>query len=189
MKLEDLGLTQEKVQELLIDKLASQAMMGTFLDEDGNPFDDDSQFSKKMYAHVKICVDRKIEALAEQHLLPGIKDRMDTLILAETNEWGEKKGKQFTFIEYMIARAEAYLNEIVDYEGKPRTDRSSYWNGKQSRLTHMVEKYLYSRIEDAMKSAVKIVNDQLGPALAKTAQERLASISTSLKVDIATKSS
>ena len=58
------------------------------------------------------------------------------MVLQETNEWGERKGKGKTLTEYIVAQAKVYLSTNVDINGK--TIQSRYSSKEQSRFEYLI---------------------------------------------------
>jgi hypothetical protein len=90
-----------------------------------------------------------------------------------------------TFIEYLVARAEAYLREDVNFDGKSKDEHSGYsWSKSQTRIVWLVNKHLQYSIESAMKDAVKTINDAVTEGLEKTVKVKLEEIAKGLKVNL-----
>jgi isocitrate lyase len=191
MKLEDLGFTQQELQDRVINMIAEDVMAQSFT---GYDYDSDEEYSEKRetpFARrlkdlVVARVDAQIAAIAEQHILPKVSDYVENLTLQETNRWGEKTGQKVTFIEYLVKRAENYLTEGVNYEGKAQNECSSGygWNKTQSRLTHLVHQHLHYSIATAMKQAIADANAHIVKGLEETTKIKLAEIAASLKVEV-----
>jgi len=114
-----------------------------------------------------------------------IKDRIENLTLQETNKWGEKTGTPVTFIEYLVKRADAYLIEPVNYDGKSKEEVGGYsFSGAQSRITHMVHKHLHYSIETAMKNALSQVNAALSGGIQATVKTKIDEIVSSIKINM-----
>lgn len=128
-------------------------------------------------------VDAAVKRVAEEKILPLVKNGIDTLILQHTNAWGEKVGAPVTFIEYIIQRAEAYLTELVNYEGKSKSENPfSYWQGTQTRITQMVHQHLHYSIQTAMEKALKDANSAIIGGIEATVKIKLQEVADKLKV-------
>jgi len=188
MDLNELGFTKEELQQRVVEHIAKQVMAGVSLDEDGNEFDTDSSFARKLRQFVAEHVDKTIDALAQKYVLPNVARYVEDLSLQETNKWGEKTGNSLTFVEYLVKRAEEYMLEKVDFEGRAKGERDGYsWKGTQTRLTHLVEKHLHYSIESAMKNALLIANNTIAKGIEETVKTKLALISEQLKMEVKTK--
>lgn len=188
LTLEQLGFTKEELQQRVIDQLCKQALVGVSYDEDGNEAECDSQFSRRLNDAIKKRIDETINAIAEKSVLPNVASYIENLSLQETNKWGEKHGAPVTFIEYLVGRAEAYLQEPVNYEGKAKREGDSYsWKGTQTRLVHLVHEHLHHSISTAMKEAMAVANSQIASGIQETVKLKLAEISTALSVKTETK--
>lgn len=178
--LELIGLTQEDLQKQVVDKIANHFL-------DGHPGESDivDEVLGVLRKTTKEHIDQTVAAVALRHVLPNITKYIEELTLQETNRWGEKKGKELTFTEYLVARAEAYLSEKVSYAGKTKAEAGQYsWRGEQTRITHLVHQHLHHNIETAMKGAAKTVNDALADGIAETVKIKLGEIQKSLRVKV-----
>lgn len=180
---ESLGFSREELQQRVVDQLCELAWNGG--DYTGETL------QKAILLKVKEQINATVNALADQHVLPRVTELIEGMVLQETNGWGEKTGKPVTFIEYLVARAEAYMTEKVDSDGKGKgkaDSQSSYWSGKQARMSYMIEKHLHYSIETAMKDALKIVNGSIATGIEKTVKMKLEEVLASLKVGVTSKS-
>lgn len=184
LNLESLGFTKEELQQRVVDQLCNELIAGLRYNEAGEESLIDSEFGKKLKAVVKCHVDDTIQNIAEVHIFPKVSEYIENLTLQETNKWGEKKGTSLTFIEYMIQRAEAYMTEKVNYEGKSKGEAFGSWTGTQARLSHLIHKYLHYNIEAAMQTALKDANSYIVKGLEETIKIKLKEISDSLKVGL-----
>ena len=191
MNLADLGLTKEDLAERVIERI-SDHLLGTggrHLTEDGDSeYFTGDEFRQKLDRRIVARADEVIDALAQKHLLPNVTAYVENLTLAETNKWGEKQKKPVTFIEYLVARAEAYLTEKVNYDGKSQRDGDSYnWRGEQTRITHLVEKHLHYSIKTAMEDALKTANAAIVGGIEQAVKMKLAEVQAGLQVSVKTK--
>lgn len=183
LNLESLGFTKEELQQRVVDQLCRE-LMSNLGYEEGEPYPIDSEFGKKLKAVVKTHIDDTIQNIAEVHIFPKISEYIENLTLQETNKWGERKGQSLTFVEYMVQRAEAYMTEKVNYEGKSKDASYGSWTGTQTRLSHLIHKYLHYNIENAMQTALKDANSHIVKGLEETIKIKLKEISNSLKVGL-----
>jgi hypothetical protein len=183
-----LGITQEELQQRVVDKIAEAVLRYETDDENGDPVWVESDMKRTMDKLVRERINAEVQRLADAHVLPKVTQMIETITLQQTNKWGEKTGEPVTFIEYLVQRADFYMNESVDFQGKAKGQGDSYsWKGAQTRLTHLVHEHLHYSIEAAMKDAIKSVNAAIVPALAETARLKLAQLAGSLKVDVTAK--
>ncbi len=188
LNLESLGFTKEELQDRVVSRIADSILSSVGYDPDEGETTVESKFAKTVEKKCREHIDSVINAVAEKHLFPNVEKFIETLTLEETTRWGEKKGEKLTFIEYLVKRADFYLREVVNYEGKGKEEVGGYsFDGKQSRLTHLVNKHLHYSIESAMKLAVNNVNSVIAPALEETVKLKLNEISKSLQVTVKTK--
>ena len=183
--LESIGLDPEELQERVIERIADQALTSIGIDEWGDEHDRPSSLSAKLDKRVKEHIDNAINRLAEEHVLPNVSTYIENLTIQETNKWGESKGKELTFIEYLVERAEAYLREQVDHSGKGKGESGSYsWHGCQTRITHLVHEHLQYSISSAMKDALKVANGAIAKGISETVEIQLAKIVKGVKAGV-----
>lgn len=185
--LEALGITAETLIDRIVDKCVEELMTDVNFDEDGDEWRGRSRLAKQLDDRIKRQIDDTVNALAERHVLPNVADYIENLTLQTTNQWGEKKGQKLTFIEYLTQRAEDYMQEKVNFEGKPKSEANGYsWNGTQTRITHMVHQHLHYSIESAMKQALQVATSGITAGLQETCKVKLGEIAQKLKVEVKT---
>lgn len=186
--LKEFGFTKDEIEQKVVEQIADQLLTEYAYDsETGANEPHDTRLTQKFHDIVKKHVDRQLNKLAEEYIVPHVRELIEGVSLQATNQWGEKVGSPKTFVEYLTESAQNYLSQPVDYQGKP-TERSSYSRDTQTRLTHLVHEHLHYSIESAMKDAVEQVKKTIGPALQETCKLKLGEIASSLKVSLTTKS-
>lgn len=186
--LASLGLTEDDLADRLVDKLAEGLLSSLDYDEDGHEFRGVSPFARKLNVMAKARLDALVEDLGNKHVLPRVTELVEGLVLQETNKWGEKTGKSLTFTEYLIERAEAYITEKVDYQGKAKTESGGFsWSGTQTRVAHMIHQHLHYEIERAMKEALASVTSNVAKGLNETVRLKLNEAAAAMKVTVAVK--
>ena len=133
-----------------------------------------------LHTRVEELVRLTVEAKCDEVVMPIIEKGIAEFVFTKTNEFGEKKGEETTFTEYLVRTAEDYLQHRVDYNGQPKDPKSFGYKDYKTRLSHMIGKYLGFEIERAMKDAVKIVMEQVAPALAKTCEIQIKDVVANL---------
>ncbi len=180
-----LGITKEELQERIIERATKRVFEIHSLDEDGYDLTETSPLAGRLEKAVKAAIDAKVSEIAEKHVLPLTESYIENLTLQETNRWGEAQGKRATFIEYLIGRAENYLREEVDYEGKTKAEANGYsWSKHQTRLTHLVHRHLHHAIDSAMKQAIANANAVIVGGIEQTVKIKLGEIAQKLKVEV-----
>ena len=185
--LESLGLTREEILERVVEKLAEQMLTQTVTDEDGDEATLPSAFAKVLERKVAARVNAAIDEIAGKHVLPNVAQYVETLCLQETNKWGEKKGAPVTFVEYLVQRAEAYMREEVNYEGKPKGADSYSWRASGTRVAHLIHEHLQYSIQTAMQQALKDANSAIVGGLNDAIKIKLAEVAAALKVKVETR--
>ena len=182
--LASLGLTVDQLRDLVVERIANQVMSGVAIDEDGEQYVETSQFARKLNAKVREHIDAQMQAMAEKHLLPNVSEFVDKLVLKETNEWGQDKGKTWTIVEYLAEKCDKYMTEQVDWHGKDKAKAGHNFVGKCARLEWMVHEHLHHHIELAVKGWLADANKVLGKSIQETVKVKLAEVSAKLKVDV-----
>lgn len=186
--LEALGITADDLTNRIVDRCVEQLMTDVNFDEDGEEWRSRSRLAAQLDDRIKRQIDDTVNALAEKHVLPNVSAYIENLTLQTTNQWGEKKGQKLTFIEYLTQRAEDYMQEKVNFEGKPKSDANGFsWSGTQTRLTHMVHQHLHYSIETAMKQALQVATSGIATGLQETCKTKLSEIAQQLKVEVKTR--
>lgn len=190
LTLESLGLSQEEITTRVVDRMVDRLLTAYDYDEDGKEAPSGpTKFMTALQQQVKAKVDQAIEDIAAKNVLPNVAGYVETLCMQETNKWGEKTGKAQTFTEYLVARAEKYLTEEVNYEGQSQAEaRDSYgWRKSQTRVSHLVHKHLQYSIDTAMKAALANANSAIVGGLEQAVKIKLNEVAAALKVEVKTK--
>lgn len=181
MDLKELGFTKEELQQRVIDQIVSQVLAGATYDEDGNEIETKSRFARELDSKIQKHIEETIDKVAKKHILPNVKDYVEKLTLQETTKWGEKRGAKLTFIEYLVSRAEAWITEEVNHNGKSKDQESYSWRGCQTRIAHMIHEHLQYNIERAMKEALSNANASIAKGLQETVKIKLAEVLANLE--------
>lgn len=187
LTLEALGLDQDKLAEKLVDRLAQNMLTSIGYDSDGDEWFGTSPFAKKLNDMVKARLDKVVNELADKHVLPRVNEMVEGLVLQQTNKWGEKVGHPVTFKEYLCQRAEAYMQEEVDYQGKPKGTDSFSWRARSTRVAYMIDEHLHYSIESAMKDAFAKVNSSIAQGLEKATKQAISEVTSKLTVKVSSK--
>ena len=189
LNLETLGFTKEELQERVVERICEQLLSGVGYDPDSDmEFTTASQFHRELDERIKARIDETINAIADREVLPNVAAYIENLTLQETNQWGESKGKSVTFVEYLVQRAQAYMQEQVDWHGKPKGTDGYSWTGKQTRITHLIHEHLHHSIETAMKDSMRIATGEIARGLHETTRQKLNEIAAGLNVQVQIKS-
>lgn len=178
----DIGITQEELREQVVERAA--AKIADMVVEDAEYHGDLLAPVREM---VRAGINAKVQEIAHETLAPVIGGSIESVVLQETNRWGEASGKGLTFREYLVHRAEQYMTEQVNYDGKPKGADSFSWKPAQTRIAHMIHEHLHYHIEQAMKHAVAEANGAIARGIHETVRLKLNEIAASLKVDIKTR--
>lgn len=156
LKLESLGISQDKIFDAVVETICDR-----LLNEPG-----DEAVRRRVEIETKKRLDALIERIGNEKILPILSERLERIVLQQTNEWGEKKGESVTFVEYLTQRADAYMREPVDRQGKSKAEGDSYdWRATTTRVAFMINHHLQSQIEIAMEDALKQINSSIAKGL------------------------
>jgi hypothetical protein len=179
--LESLGLSQEEIIDRVVGRIAD-SLLGAWIGDGDDESIVQSKFAKILEKKVLERINLAVEEIAGRHVLPNVAAYVETLCLQETNKWGEKKGSQVTFVEYLVDRAEKWLREEVDYQGKTKDSDSFSWKASGTRVAYMIHEHLQYSIKTAMEQALKEANASIASGITDAVKIKLAEILTSLKV-------
>lgn len=192
MNIEDveaLGISREQIIDRVIETCSDRLLSRLGVaDEDGQvSYPSDSPLFADLKKLFQARVDSAISQIVDAHILPNVKQYIENVTLQATNKWGEKTGRPTTFVEYLVQRAETYLTEQVDFNGKSKgQDSYGSWNGTQTRITHMVHEHLHYSIDQAMKDAVKSGMTVVAKGIQETVKLKLAEVAQKLQVEVKT---
>ena len=187
ISLESLGLTEDALVEKLVDRLAENLLTSLRYDEGGDEWYGESAFAQKLDAMAKARLNEIVTKLGEEHVVPRVNEMVDNLILQETNKWGEAKGsKALTVREYFVERAEAWICEQVNYDGKPKSRDSYNWRASSTRLAYMIDKHLHHEIERAMTAALSQANTSIAKSLHEAVRLAINEVAGKLQVSVKT---
>lgn len=184
--LEALGFTKEDIADRVVNRAVETLLSEAGFDEGGDEERRSSSFDQQMQARIRELLDEKVRGIGESLVDPLITKHADGILLQQTNQWGEKKGEVLTITEYMLKRAEDYISEPVDFQGN-RLERGGYGKASQTRITHLIEKYIHYHIDSAVKAALQDFNSKLSIGIAETVKIKLAEALAGLKVGVQTK--
>lgn len=188
LTIESLGITKEEAAERVIQKLAEQMLYDEEFDEEGNAFRGHSSFVAEVNKAIKERINQEVQRLGDAEIEPRIAGLIDGVTLQATNSWGEKMGNPVTFREYLVQRAEAYMTEQVDYQGKGKDQQSGYsFTPKSTRVAYMIHQHLHYHIEAAMKAALGNLNNTVAKGLHEATSIALNEVLAGLKVEVKTK--
>lgn len=173
MNLQEIGLTEEKLQQMFVDRLVNEFCEDKFSDEEGNDVYRTSGFAQRIEAAYKNAIESKVNELAEKVIIPHVYELIEKCVLQPTNKWGEKAGEPMSFKEYLLHRAEKWMTEAVDYQGKTQDQDSYGWKKSQTRVAHMIHEHLHYTIDNAVKDALRSFNGQLSKGLQETVKVKL----------------
>lgn len=185
--LESLGISPEELGQRVVDQAVETLLSSTGFNPDTEEETRyESRFKREIEARVKDAVDQKIAALASVHLVPRVGEMIEAADMRKTNGYGEPYSPPMTFKEYIAHRAEAYMSENVDINGKSKEESGdSYsWRSCGPRLTVLMRNYIRDTMETAAKAAVTDVNKVIAKNIEKAARDAIAAAAGAIKVNV-----
>lgn len=181
-----IGITQEELQNRVIDAMCESLLHGFGQDpETGEVYRAGNQFRAQLDKEIQARLDQRISEIGAGHIYPAVAAKIENLCIQKTNEWGESRGESMSFVQYLINRAETYLSEEVDGQGRNAAEcrkRGDSFYKRGSRLVTMIDKHLHLSIESAMKKTLADANSVIVEGIAKAAKDSLKSLSEKLSV-------
>lgn len=182
---EDLGLSQEQLQDRLIETMADRLLNSNIdcLEDDA-----DSYYSKAMAKELDALITNRIgEAIgrvAEEHVLPRVDELIIGMVFQETNKWGESKKEPLTLKEYVTKVAENYLSEPVNYDGKTKKQDSYNWKNAQTRLVYAVNDHIQYTLSAALKDATSDISKTFSEGITQTVKAQLEQMKVAFSATI-----
>lgn len=99
-----------------------------------------------------------------------LKDKLESFDFPDTNNFGEPKGPTRTMREFIDAEVKNHLQQEVDYQGKPKTER--YGNG-EPRLNFLTKEATNRAIDEMVKSAAVAIRSQIGTILGNEVKTKI----------------
>ena len=183
--IKDLGISADDIADRVADQMVDRFMNSR---EFNDPEDEEvsTAFKERVEERVQERLDAAVDALAAKYVAPDVETFLEDFTIQETNKWGEKKGEAVTFVEYLTGRADAWLREPVDHNGKTKSEDSFGWRSKTTRIAFMIDKHLQYSISTALKNALDEMNKSVAGGLRKAVEIQLAGILEKIKVDVKT---
>lgn len=188
LSIAELGMTQEELQDRVVKAIADKVMSTVGVGEEGEEYAMSTSLKRKLDEAARKQIDEAINQLAQTHVLPNVTDYIEKFTIQKTNEWGEKKGQSITFIEYLAQRAQEYMSEKVSFDGKSKSESGSYsFDGKQTRITYLIDKHLQYSIQNFTQTALADANANIVKGITETIKIKLAEVQESIKVGVSMK--
>lgn len=185
--LEALGVSATDLAERIVDQAVHALLYSNgFNPETEEEVTYENKFKREIETKIQQAVDQKIAAIAAEHILPRVGELIETANMVKTNQWGEAKSPPMSFKEYIAARAEAYMSEDVDLNGKSKAESGDSYNWRSCgpRLTVLMRSYIRDSMENAAKSAVNDINKVIAKNIEKAAKDAIAATAANIKVSV-----
>ena len=184
--LKSLGIDPETLGERIVEQAVESLLHNRGFDEDGEPAGTyASDFKRRIEAKIQEAVDAKIEALAAEHVVPKVGEMIENANMQQTSTYGEPKGEPMTFLEFIAARAEAYMSEPVNLQCESKRETKAYeWRAEGPRLTVLMRMYIRETLEKHARAAVTDVNKVIAENIKKSALDAITDAAVKLKVSV-----
>ena len=186
-----IGLSQEELQNKLIQSLCDRVLTCITFDEDGDVYSSGSPLSARLRKEIQVRIDDAIRIVADKHVTPQLVDKIESITMQKTNEWGEKKGGPVSFIEYLTDRTEKFMVEPVDTNGRSqeecRRSGNSFYGKGTTRVAQAIDKHLEYSIKTAMEKALADAQSTITVSLTEACKLALADVQSKLKVQVTNK--
>ena len=179
--LQEIGLTQEEIQDRVIERIAEKSLSHMVMDDEGFDCEVGSSLSRALDKKIKDTINAAVESYGDKHVKPKIVEHIETLVIEKTNSYGEKKGEPITFLEYLIERAEVYMLEAVDMNGKGSGHPHRY-KSDTTRIAYMIDQHLRYEIEGMVKKVMADANSKIAEGLQAAVKMKLNEVKVLLDV-------
>ena len=158
---EAIGLTKKEVQDRLIETLADRMLKAKGWDNDGYEISLPSTLRHQLDELITKRMDRAVQAAFDATVPSTIDEFVASYKIKQTNEYGEAKGRELSFVEFITERVQGYLLEPVDYQGVSEREAKAKGNSwyqrdkTNNRITHMLNSRLEAAINEGIEKAFK----------------------------------
>ena len=101
-----------------------------------------------------------------------------------TNQYGEKKSPPKTLREMCADRAQEYLNQQVDAEGRPKRSDSYNWNASTTMAGFLVSKTIRETVDKELRGALINANASIAGGIEASVKASLEDLSKRLRVGV-----
>jgi hypothetical protein len=183
--LELLGLTQEQLQDRVIETVSDKMLTSIGWDHDGEDVSRKSNLRNRLDEMLKHRIDAALAAHFEKVIPPSFDKWIAEYKVQRTSQWGEKKSEPMTFLDYISSRVDGYLNEEVDSSGQSQEEAkakgNSWYGGKQVRIIRMIDGRLTAAITEGIEKAFASTKGILAGGIEKAVLLHLGQFGETLK--------
>ena len=173
--LESLGITREEVLKRVVNQILSQE----FKEEDSD------EFSMRVTRLVAKMVEKKFSeqttAVLDKFMGEDLMKGLETYIIQKTNSWGERVGDPQTFRQYITSRAEAYLLEKVDRDGRTN---DAYGDKNQTRGAWIISNAIGDNLRKILSEAMMNAQTVLAKSVTETVKLQMEEIVKKFNLNI-----
>lgn len=179
--LEALGIDRATIEQRAVDEVVERILHG----EAGG--DTPPRLASAVNAKIEAAIAQRVDKVAVEQIEPRIAAMIDNWVFRPTSKYGEPKGEPKTLAEFIEERAQGWLLDEVNYEGKSRNEdrfSSSWSRSGVTRGAYLIEKHIKHKIEAALKPAVDAAHGMVIEAINATIRNQLAEVSEKLKAEL-----
>ena len=183
MNIDQLGISQETLVNMVVDKIAS-SILDSRIEGDDFSSHVELQFEKRVGEQVKKAIEQGIEKVIGQTTQDAIENAVRTMVdsttFTETSRYGEPKKPPITWREMLVSKAEHYLSEPVDSDGKPKGQGGYDSRYDATRAAWLIYRYMGKELHDAAAKMLANANAQIVGGMKKAIEQKLSEITVSL---------
>lgn len=181
---EMLGITQDQMRDMVIEKMADKALEEVGLDEEGNAYKHmNKAVLNAVYKRVDVMVHEAVTKILSETTEKGIEEWVAGLGFLRTNNYGEPKGEPLTFREWLEKKVSAWFNEKVDANGST----SGYGSKDTNRLSLIIHKHIHYHVQTCVERVIKDGNAVIAGGIEANVKQALSDIAAKMKVTVTTK--
>lgn len=173
LTLEQIGLTQEELQQRVIEAIASQLLEENLEDEDGDTYSRKTSLHTKLREAIIARVDEKVGLLATMTTASQLPQYLNDLVFTRTNGYGEAKEPGEKLRAHIDRLVGEYLSVQVTSDGNTaryRDDKTT------SRLEWILGKHVRGLVKEAIDTYLKHAGDIIAGDLREAVTSAIAKL-------------
>ena len=181
--LEALGISKADLLEKVVDKVAADILLDSYVDDGGDYGNRDTTFAKAMKRMVVERIKALVAKEAEERVLPSVVALVEQAVMVKTNRYGDKVAEPRTFREYIAEQVVEWMGEKVDPQGKVQAD---YHYGDQfksagTRVQQLVRAEVGKSLDPIIKEQTELIHKQIQDAILMTVGDKLRAVVAALE--------
>lgn len=184
----DLGLSQEELRELVIERAAKKIVEDTGGDSDISDVLE-GRIERRFQELIAAAIEPVTAQIASGVIEPKVQALVEGMTFQKHTSWGEPKEPPRSWRELLVERAENWLIEPVNYRGQTQDEvrrSGSCFNKDTTRIAWMVDSHIKTHIETAMRAALLDANKKLAAGIMDAVRDGLNAAAAGIKVEVKT---